>query len=291
MWEISLEAIRNYEKKRKSLIFFMIISNIFYLGSGYFLLKTELFNNFWIWFGWIGGFIILWKIIFTKRRKLINFCKNELIKPEIEKMGLEYEPETMVDLKYVNESRLIDEEYDDYDGSDFVRGDNFIFSYLYLTREEKYTTTNDEGETKTETRTVTVFDGIFFVGGFPKRVNGFYIVKKNTIHLSDILPIFTEKNRIKLDMPEFEKVFDVYGSDQIEGRYIFDFTFMQNLIKVYKFLPFDKFSVKNNKYFITFDGVKFKTSLFKDMKECIEYNLNLVYALSRVDEILFKERG
>jgi len=291
MWEISLEAIKIYNKRRKSLIFFMIISNFFYLGSGYFLLKAGVFDDLWILFGYIGGFIVLWKIIISKRNNFINSCKNELIKPEIEKMGLEYEPEMMVSLSDVDESRLIDEEYDDFYGEDFVKGDNFIFSYLYLTREEEYTTTNDEGETETETETITVFDGIFFVGTFPKKIKGFYIVKKNTIHLSDILPIFTEKDRIKLDMPEFEKVFDVYGSDQIEGRYIFDFTFMQNLLEVYKFLPFEKFSIKNGKYFITFPGVKFKTSLFKDMKECIEYNVNLVYALSRVDEILFKERG
>ncbi len=291
MWEISLEAIRVYDERRKDLIFFMIISNIFYLGSGYFLLKTEVFDNIWILFGWIGGFIILWKIILAKRSNFINSYKNKLIKPEIEKMGLDYEPETIIDLSYVDDSALIEEEYDDVGGGDFVRGENFIFSYLYLTREEEYTTTDDDGNTKTETETVTVFDGMFFVGAFPKKVNGFYIVKKNTIHLSDILPIFTEKNRIKLDMPEFEKVFDVYGSDQIEGRYIFDFTFMQNLLEVYKFILLDKFSIKNGKYFITFPGLKFKTSLFKDMKECIEYNVNLVYALSKVNEILFKERG
>ena len=290
MWEISLEAIKIYEEKRKSLVFFTLISNIFYLGAGYFLLKSEIFN-LWILFGWIVGYIVLWKIIVSQKNRFINSCKEELIKPEIEKEGLEYEPDTIVDLNLVDESGLIDEEYDDFDGGDFVRGDNFIFSYLYLTREEEYTTTNDDGEMETETRTVTVFDGIFFVGAFPKKIKGHYFVKKNSIHLSDILPIFTDKDRIKLDMPEFEKVFDVYGSDQIEGRYIFDFTFMRNLLNLYNFLSFAKMSIIRDKYYIAFPGLKFKNSLLSDMKKCIEYNVNLIYALSSVDKILFKERG
>ena len=284
-----MKIINVYEEKRKTFIFFMTISNLFYLGGGYFLLKTEGFDNIWIIFGWIIGYILLWKIIINQKYKFINSCKYELIKPEIEKLGLEYEPDMMVTLSLVEKSALINEDYDDFYGSDLVRGDNFIFSYLNLTREEEYTTTNDEGETETESVTVTVFDGIFFSGIFPKEIKGFYLVKKNSIHLSDILPIFVEKNRIKLDMPKFEKIFDVYGSNQIEGRYIFDFTFMQNLIKVYNLIPFDKFSINKDRYFIIFPNLKFDTSIFEDIKECIEHNVNLAYGLSIIHEILFKE--
>ena len=285
-----METINIYEDKRKIFIFFMIISNLFYLGGGYFFLKTGIFDNFWILFGWIVGYILLWKLILNKKYKLIDSCKYKLIKPEIEKYNLEYKPEIMINLSWIEKSGLIDEEYDDFDGSDFIKGKNFSFSYVYLTREEEYTTTNDEGETETETITVTVFDGIFFAGFFPKKTKGYYLVKKNSIHLSDILPIFTEKDRIKLDMPEFEKNFDVYGSNQIEGRYIFDFIFMQNLLEVYNLIKFEKFSINKDMYFITLPGLKFDTSIFEDVKECIEHNVNLAYGLSMIHKILFKEK-
>ena len=285
---ISLE-IKSYEERRKSLIFFIVFSQIFYIGISFILYKNSFFNNDWVFWGDIGGYIILWIITINRISRLNGDVKKYVLRPLLKKYGLEYEPYSSIDESIIVKSDLIDEDYDDFEGSDLIIGDEFRFSYVKLTREEEYTTTNDEGEEETQTETVTVFDGIFYIGRFPKKIRGTYLVERNSFHLSDILPITVEKNRIKLDMPEFEKVFDVYGSDQIEGRYIFDFTFMQKLLDIYKIVRFNKMSIKEGFYFITFPGLDIEVPLFKNIEESIERDLNLILFLSKINEKLFQK--
>jgi len=286
---ISLE-IKAYEERRKSLIFFIIFSQILYIGISFILYKNSFFNNNWIFWGDIGGDIILWIVIVGKILNLDNEVKNNILMPLLKEYGLEYKPSSSIDESIIDESNLISEDYDDFYGRDLIIGNVFKFSYVKLTREEEYTTTNDEGEEERKTRTVTVFDGIFYVSRFPKKIKGTYLLERSSFHLSDILPITVEKDRIKLDMPEFEKVFDVYGSDQIEGRYIFDFTFMQKLLGIYEIVKFNKMSIKNGFYFITFPGLDIEMPLFQNIEESIERDLNLILTLSRINEILFKEK-
>ena len=281
--------IKSYEERRKSLIFFIFFSQIFYVGVSFILYKNSFFNNDWFFWGDIGGYIILWIITIGRISRLNGDVKKYVLRPLLKKYGLEYEPYSSIDQSFIAKSDLIDEDYDDFEGSDLIIGDEFRFSYVKLTREEEYTTTNDRGESETRTRTVTVFDGIFYMGTFPQKIKGTYLVEKNTFHLSDILPITVEKNRIKLDMPEFEKVFDVYGSDQIEGRYIFDFTFMQKLLDIYKVVKFNKMSIKEGFYFMTFPGLDIEVPLFKNIEESIERDLNLILFLSKINEKLFQK--
>jgi len=44
---------------------------------------------------------------------------------------------------------------------------------------------------------------------------------------------------IKLDNPEFEREFVVYGSDQIEARYILSHSLMQNILELKKLIKED----------------------------------------------------
>ena len=281
--------IKSYEERRKSLIFFIVFSQIIYIGVSFILYKNSFFNNNWVFWGDIGGYIILWIITISRISRLNGDVKKYVLKPLLKKHGLKYEPYMSVENGIVDLSILINEDYDNFYGSDLVIGDGFRFSYIKLTREEEYTTTNDKGEEETETRTVTVFDGIFYVGKFFKEIKGAYLVEKNSFHLSDILPITVDKERIKLDMPEFEKVFDVYGSDQIEGRYIFDFTFMKKLLEIYKVVKFNKMSIINEYYFMTFPGLSIDVPLFKNLEKSIEYDLNEILFLSSINKIIFEK--
>lgn len=80
-------------------------------------------------------------------------------------------------------------------------------------------------------------------------------VLMSTIDFSRILPIVT-KNRIKLDYEPFEKIFNVYGSDQIEGRYLFNHTFMQKLVETYYKLEFEKMCICHGRLYAIFPGKK-----------------------------------
>jgi len=72
-----------------------------------------------------------------------------------------------------------------------------------------------------------------------------YYLESYSFHLSNILPIIFDKTRIKHNYPDYEKIFDAYGSDQIKGRMIFNHNFMNNLIKIYKILGNFKMMIKN----------------------------------------------
>ncbi len=285
-----METIESFNKKRDSEIIFTVFIQITYILLA--LLVYKYFNKkddliFWL----IGGYGIVFLVNYYRISKLQKYYKYNILKPLIEQRGLNYSPDDGISLEYVDMSGLITENYDDYKSYDLIKGNGFMFSYLNLTKEEKKTVTDEKGKSITYTQTVTLFEGIFFVGKWPEKTKGFYLLKENEFHLSDIMPIFTDKERIKLDMPDFEKVFDVYGSDQIEGRYIFDFTFMQNILTLYKRLRFSKLAIKNGLFFILFPGISINIPLFKNVKKSISENLHLILFLSEVNEILFRKQN
>lgn len=88
--------------------------------------------------------------------------------------------------------------------------------------EEKHVTTDSDGNR--EERWRDIFRGVIFVGDFNKNFNGRTVVSRNTW-----LKLGRNKNRVRLEDPEFEKVFDVYADDQIEARYLLTPAMMNRL--------------------------------------------------------------
>ena len=116
-------------------------------------------------------------------------------------------------------SKLFKRHPDRYTGDDLIFGriDKTILMFSEI--DSAY---NSGGSTEF----YTIFKGLFFVADFNKKFKGETFV----------LPDFDKKNfkgtgeLIKLEDIEFEKYFTVYGSDQIESRYILSTSLMKRIV-------------------------------------------------------------
>jgi hypothetical protein len=172
-----------------------------------------------------AGYDALFKDIVIE--KMIHFIDSSLLYSKVNSI-----PEHAF-----KQSELFVESYDRFVGSDLVRGTidgvDVHFCDLHV---EKKVRDNDDKESWE-----TIFQGLFFVADFNK---SFYA---KTV----VLPDVAERNfgvlgswmqginrqrgaLVKLDHVEFEKVFVVYGSDQIESRYILSHALMEKIVQFQK---------------------------------------------------------
>ncbi|MFN3598189.1 MAG: DUF3137 domain-containing protein [Aquificaceae bacterium] len=146
--------------------------------------------------------------------------------------SLEYYPEKFLPYSLYEKSLLFPENIHKYKGSDLVEGKvgltSMAFSYVHSQRKERHTYIDMQGRLKTETRWVTVFQGILFMADFNKSFKSKVLVMPNSARIGSKL------KHMKMDFPEFEKLFDVYGEDQIETRYILSTSLMERITRMWQ---------------------------------------------------------
>ncbi|MBL7839425.1 MAG: DUF3137 domain-containing protein [Cyclobacteriaceae bacterium] len=131
-----------------------------------------------------------------------------------------------------NKSKLYLSSISRYNGDDMVSGTvgktNIRFSELHTQQVRK---------TGKSTTVVTIFRGLFFVADFNKNFVGETFVLPDTAEstFGGLGTFFQKMNMsrpklVKLEDIEFEKAFAVYGSDQIEARYILSTALMQRIL-------------------------------------------------------------
>jgi hypothetical protein len=157
---------------------------------------------------------------------IIHFIEPELV----------YNPKSHVTWLDFQRSDLFRERIDRYTGEDLVYGryGETELRFSEIKAEKKL----NISEQKKDDRWQTIFQGTFLIADFHKDFYG------RTV----ILPDFAEKifgpagqffqsfrvnrgNLIKLENPDFEKSFVVYGSDQIESRYILSPSLMERILQ------------------------------------------------------------
>jgi hypothetical protein len=104
------------------------------------------------------------------------------------------------------------------------------FEFFEAHLEEKRTTTDSKGRTRTTW--VTVFRGQCLVVNFHKQFKGVTKVYRDAgaLNFFKKLGQMGKAQRVKLEDPVFEKAFEVYSTDQIEARFILTPDFMERLI-------------------------------------------------------------
>lgn len=152
--------------------------------------------------------------------------------------SLEYRMDGAIDQSTYMASKIFPHKPDRYTGEDLVEGKigATAVRFCELHSEYKSTHTNHKGQTETEWH--TIFRGLFFQGDFNKNFSG------STVILPDSAEAlfgkvgqwfqsfaFSRDQLIKMDDPEFEKLFVVYGTDQIESRYILSPALMQRIVE------------------------------------------------------------
>ncbi|MDH6354907.1 heme/copper-type cytochrome/quinol oxidase subunit 2 [Dysgonomonas sp. PH5-45] len=190
----------------------------------------------------------------TVFRKIIKF-----INPTVE-----YMPMGHVGLPEFLESGLYQEKNYNIHGNDQISGRHngvpFIMCELWVTHKRNFSDEKDKPD--------SVFSGQFFVAKFNKKFSSSVYIKPRKgssgyTHITD--------EKIKLEDPEFMDMFDVYGTDQVEARYILTPSTMERIKNIAKrtkgefYIAFNnnKITITNNSKNTKF-GVGFFDSLTKD---------------------------
>jgi len=248
------------------------------------------------------GIIILWVILSrgTKKEYVSNFksCVIARIIKFIDP-NLNYLPQSCISQYDYMESGIFPREPDEYRGDDLVYGllgkINIRFSELHT--EYKTETKNSKGYKQTDWH--TIFKGLFFIADFNKNFKGYTLILPDTAQKmfgSLIGNLFQSWNKmrgelIKMEDVEFEKYFVVYGSDQIEARYILSTSLMKRITDFRKKTEKQIYlSFVSNKIFVAIpyhedllEPKIFKTLL--DFSIIQEYYQDLMLAIEIVEEL------
>ena len=172
-------------------------------------------------------------------------------------------------------------------GSDMVQGVEdgvpFKFSDVQIVREKKYVGKNEEP-------VESVLSGSMFIAEFNKTfTHPVYVYSKKTFGGMDSLRYAGDK--VRLEDPDFDKLFNVYGEDQIEARYILTPSMMERLKSLRQRLGSNVYIVfSNNSIYIANNNGKDRfeigmlTSVSK-RENVIGYYNDLAEQLGIIDEL------
>lgn len=80
-------------------------------------------------------------------------------------------------------------------------------------------------------RVVKIFQGVLVVSSCNKKFNGSTVIQADNGIFNAVSSVGGLK-RVKLEDPVFERLFEVYSTDQIEARYLLTTAFMDRLVKI-----------------------------------------------------------
>ena len=158
--------------------------------------------------------------------RIVKFCDD----------SLEYAPKSYIPQRTFRASQIFNHRIDRYRGEDYVAGkiDATEIEFSEIHAEYKTESRDSKGHRRTEWH--TIFKGLFFIGDFNKDFKGLTVVLPDVAErlfgfLGKALQNlnFMRGELIKLEDPEFEKEFAVYGDDQVEARYILSMSLMRRI--------------------------------------------------------------
>ncbi|MFH1519960.1 MAG: DUF3137 domain-containing protein [Candidatus Omnitrophota bacterium] len=146
--------------------------------------------------------------------------------------NLKYSRNSYIPRSLFTDSKLFRQGIDCYQGDDYVTGKIGKTQVELSEIHAQYITRDSKGNRRYH----TIFKGLFFVADFNKEFKGMTIVLPDVAEkmLGGLGAMFQSWNKgrgqlVKLEDPEFEKMFVVYGEDQIESRYILSTSLMKRI--------------------------------------------------------------
>jgi len=226
-----LSSLTKLEQERKQLARIAILYLLMAAG----LLIISHFVNWFTLIAWIVIAILaylFWKNHYHKMGALNIRYKEEVIRKLVKfiEQSLEYSPTKGLPSNEYHRSRFFDRLVDRYRSEDLVSGTlgktSIQFAEVHTEWKQEFKD-KDNIEIKL-TFWRTIFRGMYFVIDFNKKFEGRTMVLPYTgtkwFNSSE------HGELIKLENPDFNKVFTVYGTDQIEARYILSTSLMQRIL-------------------------------------------------------------
>ncbi len=291
-----LDRLETPRKRILRLILITILSSLVLIaGAIYLFTLREKVPGIICGVVWIILVVVLGTIISKKINRIKLTYKEGVIRPMIGfiSQDLNYHPTSFVSQQDYTKSGIFTQGVDRYKGDDLVEGklDSTILKFSEIHSE--YVTRDKDGKSQWH----TIFKGIFFVADFNKDFKG----------KTYVLPDLAEKwfgglgkmmqkanlarpQLIKMEDPVFEKAFVVYGSDQVEARYILSPKLMERIMELKKKAGTISMSFVNSQVNIAIKvkGNLFEPPIWSSMKKfsLIEkYFTYLVLAINIVEDL------
>ena len=305
-YENLFPTLKKLDNERKQLRYRIIL-----VGSGFTFLFFFIFmiipSSWWqsgdaiYFFGFayfaLGG--IIYKML---TKDYVKGFKENIISPLINAIdeNLNYASEMHIPQTLFERSGIYTSSVDRINGNDYVHGhiDGTKLKFSDLHAEKRHR--NSKGKDNWS----TIFQGLFIVAEFNKSFQGKTIVLPDTAQSSfgDIIGGWLQSKNmarpelIKMDDPKFEKEFVVYGTDQVEARYILSHSLMEKLLlfKNKTQHPVAISFVRNHIHLaIEYNKDLFEPSIFRSLLEykiAMEYVQTLHLAIGIVEELKLNQK-
>lgn len=215
----------------------------------------------------------------------------------------EYNPGDMIPEGRFTEARIFDQHIDRYNGEDYINGTagKTRFECSEVHAEYKTTSTDSKGRSHTEWH--TIFKGLFFIADFNKNFNGLTLVLPDVAQRSlgwigqklQEWNISRPGQLVKLEDADFEKLFVVYSTDQIEARYILSPALMRRLVDYRQQLGGDvHVSFQHGNVFVAVNPRRdlFEPTVFSPLTPASCYGIfkDVLFALDIIQELNLNTR-
>jgi hypothetical protein len=151
--------------------------------------------------------------------------------------GLEYRPQDGMPKPLFEVTGLFRHQIDRYRSEDMFEGKSGKTQVSFSEVHAEYKTTTHTRKGGTQTQWHTIFKGLLFMADFNKEFHGQTRVLPDTAEklfgsFGQTLQSWCASagELIRLEDPDFEKEFVVYGTDQIESRYILSTSLMERIL-------------------------------------------------------------
>ena len=212
--------------------------------------------------------------------------------------NLSYDADECIDKTTFMMSKIFTTKPNQYKGDDLVWGKTGATEIKFSEIKAEH----ESGSGKNRRRH-TIFKGLFFIGDFNKHFTCETVVLPDTaeklfghfVQKLQSLNIFRGQ-LIKLEDPEFESHFVVYGDDQIQARYILSMSLMERIVEFWKKTGRKIYlSFVGSKVFVAVSYTKslFEPRLFRtllDFEPIREYFEDLQLTIGIVDDLNLNTR-
>jgi len=248
-----------------------------------------------------GGVLFVWAKKSMSKDYAHEF-KDNIIHPLIKQIddSLSYSKTLCVSQRYFQASQIFTKGIDRYSGNDLVKGVLNDVRLRFSDVHAEYESKDSKGRSSWH----TIFQGLFLIADFNKDFKGKTIILPDKAEKSFGKVIgswlqsknMSRDDLIKMDNPEFEKSFVVYGTDQVEARYILTHSMMERLIQYHKRVKVPlHISFVNNQIFLALEYNKdlFEPTVFSSLLkyELIkEYISTLQLAIGIIEELKLNQK-
>ena len=274
-----------------AIIALMIILGIYDAGNGF---------SDSIIFVAVGGVAIAGVVQkFMTKDYTVSF-KDKIIQPMIEAIddNLNYSPVGYISEHHFKRSRIFKHRIDRYSGNDYVSGAIDGIKIQFSDVHAEYKTKDSKGRTSWH----TIFNGLFISSEFNKHFKGKTIILPDTAEkmFGSLIGKWLQSRNvtrellIKMDDPAFEKTFVVYGTNQIESRYILTHSMMKRLLEFKKRSGEDVFIsfTGKNIHIAVAGGDRFEPTVFRSLlsyKQAMAYISTLKLGIGIVEDLKLNE--